>query len=73
MNLKDFDFWRYAGLTIAIVGTANIFFAWLLFNTHFGQNMPIEMKVANPIFTFIVTVWFFLAKRPRNLTDLFKK
>lgn len=73
MKLKGISDWRTAFLIIAVVGMANVLFAWLLFNTHLGRNFPDVLKTYSPVFAFIVTVWYLLAKRPTSLKDLVTK
>lgn len=73
MKLDETNFWHYALMVVPSGAIVAAGFTWLLFNSHFGDGMPEPMKIWAPVVLYIVAIWFLLAKRPRNIGELFKK
>ena len=47
-------------LALGITSALNILF-WLLLNyTSFGYGVPESVQTGGPIFTFVVTMWYFI-------------
>ncbi|NHZ93101.1 hypothetical protein F2P45_29430 [Massilia sp. CCM 8733] len=65
MKEYTWKFWRDVAVICTVVLIVSCAF-WLLLHTYYRDRMPTVVQDWAPVFTFVVTTWFFIAHRRKN-------